>query len=249
MGKLDNKVALVTGGSRGIGKAISLLLAKEGAKIGLNYNRSANEANAVADEIKALGSDAVVVQADVSDAASARNLVKQVLEHFGTIDILVNNAGITRDMFFKKLTDEAWHEVIRTNLDSVFYVTSAAVPAMMDKKYGRIISISSFVGQKGNLAQTNYAATKAGLIGFTKSLALELARNNITVNTINPGFMGTEMVLSIKEEVQQKLLTQVPMGRFGTPEEVAEAVLFLAADSSGAYITGQQINVNGGIYM
>ncbi len=249
MGKLDNKVALVTGGSRGIGKAISLLLAKEGAKIGLNYNRSANEANAVADEIKALGSEAFVVQADVGDAASARNLVKQVLEHFGTIDILVNNAGITRDMFFKKLTDEAWHEVIRTNLDSVYYVTSAAVPAMLDKKYGRIISISSFVGQKGNLAQTNYAATKAGLIGFTKSLALELARNNITVNTINPGFMGTEMVLSIKEEVQQKLLTQVPIGRFGTPEEVAEAVLFLAADSSGSYITGQQINVNGGIYM
>ena len=249
MGKLDNKVALVTGGSRGIGKAIALLLAKEGAKIGLNYNRSANEANAVADEIKALGSEAFVVQADVGDAASARNLVKQVLEHFGTLDILVNNAGITRDMFFKKLTDEAWHEVIRTNLDSVYYVTSAAVPAMLDKKYGRIISISSFVGQKGNLAQTNYAATKAGLIGFSKSLALELARNSITVNTINPGFMGTEMVLSIKEEVQQKLLTQVPMGRFGTPEEVAEAVLFLAADSSGSYITGQQINVNGGIYM
>ncbi len=249
MGKLDNKVALVTGGSRGIGKAIALLLAKEGAKIGLNYNRSANEANAVADEIKALGSEAFVVQADVGDAASARSLVKQVLEHFGTLDILVNNAGITRDMFFKKLTDEAWHEVIRTNLDSVYYVTSAAVPVMLAKNYGRIISISSFVGQKGNLAQTNYAATKAGLIGFSKSLALELARNSITVNTINPGFMGTEMVLSIKEEVQQKLLTQVPMGRFGTPEEVAEAVLFLAADSSGSYITGQQINVNGGIYM
>jgi len=249
MGKLDNKVALVTGGSRGIGKAIALLLAKEGAKIGLNYNRSADEANAVADQVKALGSEAFVVQADVGDATSARNLVKQVLDQFGTIDILVNNAGITRDMFFKKLTDEAWHEVIRTNLDSVYYVTSAAVPAMLAKNYGRIISISSFVGQKGNLAQTNYAATKAGLIGFSKSLALELARNNITVNTINPGFMGTEMVLSIKEEVQQKLLTQVPMGRFGTPEEVAEAVLFLAADSSGSYITGQQINVNGGIYM
>ncbi len=249
MGKLDNKVALVTGGSRGIGKAIALLLAKEGAKVGLNYNRSADEANAVADQIRALGSEAFVAQADVSDATAARGLVKQVLEHFGTIDILVNNAGITRDSFFKKLTDEAWHEVIKTNLDSVYYITSAAVPAMLAKNYGRIISISSFVGQKGNLAQTNYAATKAGLIGFSKSLALELARNNITVNTINPGFMGTEMVLSIKEEVQQKLLTQVPMGRFGTPAEVAEAVLFLAADSSGAYITGQQINVNGGIYM
>jgi acetoacetyl-CoA reductase len=247
MGKLDNKIALVTGGSKGIGKAIALMLAKAGAKVALNYNRSADEAQAVADEIKALGSDAFIAQADVSDATAARGLVKKVLGHFGTIDILVNNAGITRDSFFKKLTDEAWHEVIKTNLDSVFYITSAALPAMLEHNYGRIISISSFVGQKGNLAQTNYAATKAGLIGFSKSLALEVARNNITVNTINPGFIGTDMVLSIREEVQQKLLTQVPLGRFGTPEEVAKAVLFLAAD--GDYITGQQINVNGGIYM
>lgn len=247
MGKLDNKIALVTGGSKGIGKAIALVLAKAGAKVALNYNRSADEAQAVADEIKALGSDAFIAQADVSDATAARGLVKKVLDHFGTIDILVNNAGITRDSFFKKLTDEAWHEVIKTNLDSVFYITSAALPAMLEHNYGRIISISSFVGQKGNLAQTNYAATKAGLIGFSKSLALEVARNNITVNTINPGFIGTDMVLSIREEVQQKLLTQVPLGRFGTPEEVAKAVLFLAAD--GDYITGQQLNVNGGIYM
>lgn len=247
MGKLDNKIALVTGGSKGIGKAIALMLAKAGAKVALNYNRSADEAQAVADEIKALGSDAFIAQADVSDATAARGLVKKVLDHFGTIDILVNNAGITRDSFFKKLTDEAWHEVIKTNLDSVFYITSAALPAMLEHNYGRIISISSFVGQKGNLAQTNYAATKAGLIGFSKSLALEVARNNITVNTINPGFIGTEMVLKIREEVKQKLLTQVPLGRFGTPEEVAKAVLFLAAD--GDYITGQQINVNGGIYM
>jgi acetoacetyl-CoA reductase len=247
MGKLDNKIALVTGGSKGIGKAIALVLAKAGAKVALNYNRSADEAQAVADEIKALGSDAFIAQADVSDATAARGLVKKVLDHFGTIDILVNNAGITRDSFFKKLTDEAWHEVIKTNLDSVFYITSAALPAMLEHNYGRIISISSFVGQKGNLAQTNYAATKAGLIGFSKSLALEVARNNITVNTINPGFIGTDMVLKIREEVKQKLLTQVPLGRFGTPEEVAKAVLFLAAD--GDYITGQQINVNGGIYM
>jgi len=247
MGKLDNKIALVTGGSKGIGKAIALVLAKAGAKVALNYNRSADEAQAVADEIKALGSDAFIAQADVSDATAARGLVKKVLDHFGTIDILVNNAGITRDSFFKKLTDEAWHEVIKTNLDSVFYITSAALPAMLEHNYGRIISISSFVGQKGNLAQTNYAATKAGLIGFSKSLALEVARNNITVNTINPGFIGTDMVLSIREEVKQKLLTQVPLGRFGTPEEVAKAVLFLAAD--GDYITGQQLNVNGGIYM
>jgi len=247
MGKLDNKIALVTGGSRGIGKAISLALAKEGAKIALNYHSSANAAQAVADEIKAMGSDAFIAQADVSDGAAARDLVKQVIDHFGTIDILVNNAGITRDMFFKKLTDDAWHEVIKTNLDSVYYVTSAALPTMQEKNYGRIIGISSFVGQKGNLAQTNYAASKAGLIGFTKSAALELARNNITVNVVAPGFIGTDMVLSIREDVQQKLISQVPLGRFGTPEEVAKAVVFLAAD--GDYITGQQINVNGGIYM
>jgi acetoacetyl-CoA reductase len=247
MGKLDGKIALVTGGSRGIGKCISLALAGEGAKIALNYRSSADEAKAVAEEIKALGSDAIFVQGDVSEADQARNLVKQVLAHYGTIDILVNNAGITRDMFFKKLTDEAWHQVIKTNLDSVYYVTSSVVPTMLEHSYGRIVTISSFVGQKGNLAQTNYAATKAGIIGFTKSLALELARNNITVNAVCPGFIGTDMVLSIREDVQQKLIDQVPMRRFGKPEEVAQAVLFLAAQ--GDYITGQQLNVNGGIYM
>lgn len=247
MGKLDSKIALVTGGSRGIGKAIALELAREGAKIGINYRSSADEAKAVADEIKAMGGDAFIAQADIGDGPSARELVAQVIEHFGTIDILVNNAGITRDSFFKKLSDEAWHEVIKTNLDSVYYVTSAALPTMLEKKYGRIISISSFVGQKGNFAQTNYAASKAGLIGFTKSAALELAKNNITVNVVAPGFIATEMVMSIKEEVQQKLIAQIPQGRFGKAEEVAKAVLFLAAD--GDYITGQQINVNGGIYM
>lgn len=247
MGKLDSKIALVTGGSRGIGKTTALLLAKEGAKVALNYRSGADEAKAVAEEIKSLGSEAFIVQADVGQGASARNLVEQTIKHFGTLDILVNNAGITRDAFFKKLTDEAWHEVIRTNLDSVYYVTSAALPAMLEKKHGRIISISSFVGQKGNLAQTNYAASKAGLIGFTKSAALELARNNITVNVVAPGFIATEMVTNIREEVQQKLISQIPQGRFGTAEEVAKAVLFLAAD--GDYITGQQLNVNGGIYM
>jgi 3-oxoacyl-(acyl-carrier-protein) reductase len=247
MGKLDSKVALVTGGSRGIGKTIALMLATEGAKVALNYRSGADEAKAVAEEIKSMGGEAFVAQADVGEAASARSLVEQTIQHFGTLDILVNNAGITRDMFFKKLTDEAWHEVIKTNLDSVYYVTSAALPTLLEKKYGRIISISSFVGQKGNLAQTNYAASKAGLIGFTKSAALELARSNITVNVVAPGFIATEMVTSIREEVQQKLISQIPQGRFGTAEEVAKAVLFLAAD--GDYITGQQINVNGGIYM
>lgn len=247
MGKLDSKVALVTGGSRGIGKSIALMLAEEGAKVALNYRSGADEAKAVAEEIQSKGGEAFIAQADVGDGASARGLVEQTIKHFGTLDVLVNNAGITRDAFFKKLTDEAWHEVIKTNLDSVYYVTSAALPTMLEKKYGRIISISSFVGQKGNLAQTNYAASKAGLVGFTKSAALELAKSNITVNVVAPGFIATEMVTSIREEVQQKLIAQIPQGRFGTAEEVAKAVLFLAAD--GDYITGQQINVNGGIYM
>jgi 3-oxoacyl-(acyl-carrier-protein) reductase len=247
MGKLDSKVALVTGGSRGIGKSIALMLAKEGAKVALNYRSGADEAKAVAEEIKSMGGEAFIAQADVGDGASARGLVEQTIQHFGTLDVLVNNAGITRDAFFKKLTDEAWHEVIKTNLDSVYYVTSAALPTLLEKKYGRIISISSFVGQKGNLAQTNYAASKAGLVGFTKSAALELAKSNITVNVVAPGFIATEMVTNIREEVQQKLIAQIPQGRFGTAEEVAKAVLFLAAD--GDYITGQQINVNGGIYM
>lgn len=247
MRKLSNKVALVTGGSRGIGRATAVMLAREGAQVAFNYNRSPGDAERAAEEIRALGCEPLVLQADVGDPASARGLVKQVLEKFGSLDILVNNAGITRDSFFKKLTDEAWHDVIRTNLDSVYYVTSAALPAMLDKKFGRIVSISSFVGQKGNLAQTNYAASKAGLIGFTKALALETARSNVTVNTINPGFIATDMVLKIREEVQQKLLAQIPMERFGMVEEVAKAVLFLVAD--GDYITGQQINVNGGIYM
>jgi 3-oxoacyl-(acyl-carrier-protein) reductase len=247
MGNLDGKIALVTGGSRGIGKSIALALGQQGAKVALSYRSGEAEAKAVAEEIRAMGTDAFIARADVSEADSARELVKQVLDHYGAIDILVNNAGITKDMFFKKLTDEAWRAVIATNLDSVYYVTSAALPNMLERKYGRIITISSFVGQKGNLAQTNYAATKAGVVGFSKSLALETARNGITVNTVCPGFIGTDMVLGIREEVQQKLLTQVPMNRFGTPEEVAQAVVFLAAQ--GDYITGQQINVNGGIYM
>ncbi len=247
MGRLNDKIALVTGGSRGIGKSIALALADEGAKVALSYRTGESDAAAVAEEIRAKGSEAFIGQADVSNAEQARNFVRQASEHFGRLDILVNNAGITRDSFFKKMTDEAWHQVISTNLDSVYYVTSAALPSMMENNYGRIISISSFVGQKGNLGQANYSASKAALVGFSKSTALELARNNITVNVVCPGFIGTDMVLQIREDVQEKLKAQVPLRRFGTPEEVAKAVLFLAAD--GDYITGQQINVNGGIYM
>ncbi|HXH04284.1 MAG TPA: 3-oxoacyl-[acyl-carrier-protein] reductase [Candidatus Competibacteraceae bacterium] len=247
MGKLDGKIALVTGGSRGIGRAIALELARLGAKVAINYRSGAAEAEAVAQEVKALGSDALIVQADVGVKEQARALVNKVIEHWGTIDILVNNAGITRDVTLKKMTDEDWDAVINTNLNSVYYVTSAAIPRMIEQNYGRIISVASFVGQAGNFGQTNYSASKGGIIAFTKSAAKELARNNITVNVLCPGFTETEMVAKIPQQIQEKIIATIPLGRFGKPEEIAKAVAFLAVD--GDYITGQQINVNGGVYM
>ncbi|RLK48752.1 3-oxoacyl-[acyl-carrier-protein] reductase [Alkalispirillum mobile] len=247
MQRLDDKIALVTGGSRGIGKSIALELAKLGAKVAINYHGSKDKADAVAEEIRALGTEALVIQADVGEAESARNMVKQVLDQWGRLDVLVNNAGITKDTTFKKMTDEAWHAVINTNLNSVYYVTSAALPSMLENNFGRIINISSFVGQAGNFGQTNYAASKGAVIAFTKSLAKEVARNNITVNAVAPGFTATEMVAAIPEKVQEKILANVPQQRFGEPEEVARGVAYLAAE--GAYITGQQLNINGGVYM
>ncbi len=247
MATLDGKIALVTGGSRGIGRCIALELAQRGAKVAINYRSGEAEAQAVAEEIKALGTDALVVQADVSVKDQARALVNKVIEHWGALDVLVNNAGITRDMTLKKMTDEAWDEVISTNLNSVYYTVSAAIPSMTERNFGRIINISSFVGQAGNFGQTNYSASKGGIIAFTKSAAMELARNNITVNALAPGFTETEMLAKVPEAVQQKIIAKIPLGRFGKPEEIAKAVAFLA--SEGDYITGQQINVNGGVYM
>lgn len=247
MGKLDGKIALVTGGSRGIGRCIALELASLGAKVAINYRSSSAEAETVAGEIVALGSDALIVQADVSIRDQARTLVNKVIEHWGALDILVNNAGITRDMTLKRMTDEDWDAVISTNLNSVYYTVSAALPSMSERNYGRIVNISSFVGQAGNFGQTNYSASKGGIIAFTKSAALELARHNITINCLAPGFTETEMLAKVPEAVQQKILSKIPLGRFGKPQEIAKAVAFLAAD--GDYITGQQINVNGGVYM
>lgn len=247
MGSLDGKVALVTGGSRGIGRAIALELAGLGAKVAINYRGGKEESENVAEQIRALDTEALVIQADVGQKDQARSMVKQVIEQWGRIDVLVNNAGITRDRTLKKLGDEDWEEVISTNLNSVYYTVSAAVPTMLEQKFGRIINISSFVGQAGNFGQTNYAASKGGIISFTKSAAQELARSNITVNVVAPGFTLTEMLAKVPEEIQQKILDGVPMRRFGKPEEIARAVSFLAVD--GDYITGQQINVNGGVYM
>jgi len=247
MGRLDGKIALVTGASRGIGRAIALQLANDGAKVALNYRSGEAEAHGVAKEINGLGGEALLLRANVSDPKEARALVNQVIEKWGRLDILVNNAGITRDKSLKKLSDEEWAEVISTNLNSVYYCCSAALKPMSDQKFGRIINISSFVGQAGNFGQANYSASKGGIIAFTKTAALEYAKYNVTVNALAPGFTLTDMLAKVPGNVQEQIKARIPMGRFGLPEEVAKAVAFLAAEAD--YITGQQINVNGGVYM
>ena len=247
MGRLDNKIALVTGASRGIGKAIATELAREGAAVAINYRSGEAEARAVADELAAFGNETMLVQANVSDKDESRGMVKRVIDHFGRLDVLVNNAGITRDRSMRKLTDDDWMEVINTNLNSVYFCTTAAMESMIAQKYGRIINISSFVGQAGNFGQANYSASKGGIIAFTKTAAIELAKYNVTVNALAPGFTLTDMLAKVPDNVQDQIKAKIPMGRFGMPEEIAKAVLFLAAE--GDYITGQQINVNGGVYM
>jgi acetoacetyl-CoA reductase/3-oxoacyl-[acyl-carrier protein] reductase len=247
MARLAGKIALVTGASRGIGRAIALALAQEGAAVAINYRSSEAEAQAVAQELAALGAQSLLAPANVSDPKEARAMVQRVIEHWGRIDVLVNNAGITRDKTLRKMTDEDWFEVMNTNLNSVYYGVMAVMPGMIDRKYGRIINISSFVGQAGNFGQANYSASKGAIIAFTKTAAIELAKYNITVNALAPGFTLTDMLAKVPENVQTQIKARIPMGRFGLPEEIAKAVLFLAADAD--YVTGQQINVNGGVYM
>jgi acetoacetyl-CoA reductase/3-oxoacyl-[acyl-carrier protein] reductase len=247
MGILDGRVAIVTGASRGIGRAIALELAENGAKVAVNYRSGEAEANAVVAEITAKGGVAKAYKANVAVAGEARALVAEVAQEWGRLDILVNNAGITRDRSLRKLSDEDWTEVISTNLNSCYYTLSAAMPIMIEQNFGRIVNISSYVGQAGNFGQANYAASKGGIIAFTKTAAIELAKYNITVNSIAPGFTLTEMLAKVPENVQDQIKAKIPMGRFGKPEEVAKAVAFLAA--YGDYITGQQININGGVYM
>jgi acetoacetyl-CoA reductase/3-oxoacyl-[acyl-carrier protein] reductase len=247
MGRLDGKVALVTGASKGIGRAIAILMAQEGAKVAINYNSSEASAQEVADEIAKFGGTTMLIKANVGDKAEARPMIQKVADQWGRLDVLVNNAGITRDRTMRKLTDDDWLEVINTNLNSVYYCTTAAMPIMIEQKYGRIINISSYVGQAGNFGQANYGASKGGIIAFTKTAAIELAKYNITVNALAPGFTLTDMLAKVPENVQDQIKSKIPMGRFGMPEEIAKAVLFLAAD--GDYVTGQQINVNGGVYM
>lgn len=246
MAKLSGKIAVVTGGSRGIGAAIAKGLGSEGAIVVINYNHSDEAAQAVVAEIQSMGSMAIALQADISDAEQTKVFIEKVLEQFGKLDILVNNAGITRDKSFKKMSFEEWHKIIDTNLSSVFNTCKIALPSMLENKYGRIINISSVIGQSGGFGQTNYAAAKAGLIGFSKSLALETAKAGVTVNCICPGYIATEMVAAMPENVKDAIIALVPMKKLGAPEEVAKGVLFVC-DSE--YMTGQCLNINGGLYM
>lgn len=247
MGRLSGKFALVTGASRGIGRAIARTLADEGAAIAIHYRSGADEARSLADELGAKGIATLLLSGDVGARLVWTDMISRVKESWGRLDILVNNAGITRDRTLRKMTDDDWSEVIHTNLNACYNGLSAAMPLMIEQNYGRIINISSYVGQAGNFGQANYAASKGGIIAFTKTAALELAKHNITVNSLAPGFTQTDMLAKVPDAVQTQILSRIPLGRFGKPEEVAKAVLFLAAD--GDYITGQQINVNGGVYM
>jgi 3-oxoacyl-(acyl-carrier-protein) reductase len=246
-GELCSRAGVVTGASRGIGRAIALELARNGASVAVGYSHNAEGAEAVAREIQALGCEAVPLKADVQDPEEVKSAIASVAEHFGKIDFLVNNAGIARDRTLAKMTYEDWSAVINVDLHSVFNVTHEVLPYMLQQNFGRIINVSSVVAQAGNFGQTNYAAAKAGVIGFTKSAALELAGKGITINCLAPGFTETDMVGAMPEPAKQKVLEHIPMGRFGRPEEMAHAATFLIAH--GDYITGQVIAVNGGLYV
>jgi len=279
-GRLDGKVALVTGGSRGIGKAISLRLAEEGADVVINYQNTKEHAEIVsklidkmgmADELEKLSAkinkmenkdhakefskqlDAIekhsyICQANVSNFEQVKKMHDEVIRQFGKLDILVNNAGIVRDKSFVKMTSDMWDDVMHVNLDGTFYCTKAFIEGMLEKKYGRIINISSVVGRMGNFGQANYTASKAGMIGLTKALAKEFAGKGVTVNAIAPGFIETDMVKSVPGDVMDKILSKIPLGRLGKASEVAGTVAFLASQE-GDYITGQVIDINGGLYI
>jgi 3-oxoacyl-[acyl-carrier protein] reductase len=246
--RLKDKIAIVTGGSRGIGRAISLAFAKEGADVVIIYLEKEKEAKKVIKEITAVGRKCMAFNVDVRDFEEVNEIVEVVVETFGQIDILVNNAGITRDITLKKMSKEMWNEVIDVNLNGVFNCTKAVTDLMRKRKTGRIINISSIMGFTGNIGQTNYAAAKSGILGFTKALAREVARVGITVNAIAPGFINTDMMKTIPENIKRQLLEQIPMGRFGEPHEVANVAVFLALEDS-SFITGTVVHINGGLYM
>jgi len=246
MGLLDGKVALVTGGSRGIGAAIVRRFAEQGANVAFTYRSSAEQANALAAELEQLGVTAKAYQSDASDYEAAENLAKEVLGAFGQVDILVNNAGITKDTLMLRMTEAHWDDVIQTNLKSIFNLTKHLIRPMMKNRGGSIINMSSIVGMTGNAGQANYAASKAGIIGFTKSIAKEMGSRNIRCNAIAPGFIETDMTESLDDKVKEGYLQNIPMNRLGKAEEVADVCVFLGSDLS-TYLSGQVISVCGAL--
>lgn len=248
MFNLKEKIALVTGGSRGIGKAIALKLASLGANVVINYTSKQDEALKTKEEIESLGVKCSILKCDVSNTQESQDMIDEVVKEYGRIDILVNNAGITKDNLLMKMKEEDFDAVIAVNLKGVFNCTKAATKPMMKQRYGKIINMASVVGVAGNAGQANYCASKAGVIGFTKSVAKELASRNININAIAPGFIDTDMTKVLKDDIKESMIKDIPMRKFGTPEDIADLVVFLSSDMS-SYITGQVINVDGGMVM
>jgi 3-oxoacyl-[acyl-carrier protein] reductase len=246
--QLTGRTALVTGASRGIGRAIALSFAEEGADVAVNYLSNTDLATDVVNQIRKMGRKAMLAQADVADYPDTHRMAREVLNEFGHVDILINNAGINSDHTFVKMDQASWQNVLSINLDGPFNCTKALVDQMIKEGWGRIVNITSIIGQIGNFGQANYAASKAGLAAFSKSLAKELVSKGITVNCVAPGFTETEMVMAIPEKVRMKLLEQIPMKRFGRSEEVARACVYLCS-KDGDYITGAELSINGGLFM